>query len=76
MMLLEMTKKQRIKYEKKQEKIRRSLPQQIPLHEQSVDLTPPGADAEESLRKRQELTKSQREARRKGIRERNFLGSM
>lgn len=72
----EMTKKQRHKYERKQEKLRASLPKKIPLHEQSIDLTPADATAEQSLAARQELNKSQRDARRKGIRERNFLGSM
>jgi large subunit ribosomal protein L54 len=71
-----MTKKQRAKYERKQERIRQSLPAQIPLHEQSTDLTAPGASAQESLAKRQALTKSQRDARRKSIRESNFLKAM
>lgn len=73
---LEMTKKQRAKYERKQERLRLSLPQKVPLHEQSIDLTPRDATAQQSLAKRQELTKSQREARRKSIRESNFLKSM
>ena len=71
-----MTKKQRAKYERKQEKLRKSLPKQIPLHEQSIDLTSSNATPAESLDKRQELTKSAREARRKGIREANFLKTM
>lgn len=71
-----MTKKQRTKYERKQEKLRQSLPKQIPLHEQSQDLTQEGDDAITSLERRRELTKSAREARRKGIREANFLRSM
>lgn len=71
-----MTKKQRAKYFKQQEKLRKSMPKQIPLHEQSIDLTPPEASATESLHKRQDLTKSQRDARRKGIREANFLKTM
>jgi large subunit ribosomal protein L54 len=71
-----MTKKQRAKYFKQQEKLRKNLPKQIPLHEQSIDLTAQGATARESLEKRQELTKSSRDARRKGIREANFLKTM
>ena len=71
-----MTKKQRGKYERKQERLRKSLPQQIPVHEQSKDLTGPDADAATSLEKRQEVTKSLRVARRKGIREDNFLRTM
>lgn len=71
-----MTKKQRMKHEKKQEKLRKSMPRQIPIHEQSQDLTQPGDDAITSLERRRELTKSAREARRKGIREANFLRSM
>jgi len=74
--LAEMTKKQRQRYEKKQEKLRKSMPVQIPLHEQSIDLTPADASATESLSKRMELTKSQRDARRKSIRESNFLKTM
>jgi large subunit ribosomal protein L54 len=71
-----MTKPQRARYEKKQEKLRKSLPKKIPLHEQSIDLTPADATAEQSLDARQALTKSARDARRKAIRERNFLVSM
>ena len=48
----------------------------IPLHEQSGDLTNPDEGAVVSLERRQEVTKSSRVARRKGIRESNFLRSM
>ncbi|OAP57129.1 hypothetical protein AYL99_07866 [Fonsecaea erecta] len=71
-----MTKKQRIRYEKKQERLLKDLPREIPLHEQSKDLTGPGDDAVTSLQRRQEITKSARSARRRSIRESNFLKSM
>ena len=48
----------------------------IPIHKQSVDLTPANATAEESLKKREELVRSMRSDRRKGIREANFLRGM
>jgi hypothetical protein len=48
----------------------------VPMHEQSTDLTGPGADAFESAEKRAELKRSERAARRKKIREDNFLKSM
>ena len=71
-----MTKKKRAKYDKKQDKLLKTLPKKIPLHEQSKDLTGPGEDAVVSLERRQEVTKSSRVARRKGIREDNFLRGM
>lgn len=71
-----MTKKQRLRYEKKQERLMKSMPVQIPVHEQSNDLTAPGDDAVTSLQRRQEITKSARAARRRSIRESNFLKSM
>lgn len=71
-----MTKRQRLKHDKKQEKLRAQMPKEIPLHEQSKDLTEKGDSAEVSLERRQEVTKSSRVARRKGIREDNFLRSM
>jgi large subunit ribosomal protein L54 len=71
-----MTKKQRHRYDKKQDRLLKDLPVQIPVHEQSKDLTGPGDDAVTSLTRRQEITKSARAARRKGIRESNFLKSM
>ncbi|KIW22569.1 uncharacterized protein PV07_10854 [Cladophialophora immunda] len=71
-----MTKKQRIRYEKKQERLLKDLPKEIPVHEQSKDLTGPGDDAVTSLQRRQEITKSARSARRRSIRESNFLKSM
>src|SRR5271155_993410 len=74
--LTAMTKKQRQKYDRKQERLLKTLPKRIPVHEQSKDLTGPGDDAVVSLERRQEITNSSRVARRKGIRESNFLRSM
>ena len=54
----------------------KNVPKPIPLHEQSVDLTKPGDDAVTSLQRRQEVTKSARDARRKSIRESNFLKAL
>lgn len=71
-----MTKKQRHRYDRKQERLQQNIPQQIPVHEQSKDLTGPEDDAITSLERRQEITKSSRTARRKAIREDNFLRSM
>lgn len=71
-----MTKKSRAKYERKQAKLAAGLEKPIPLHEQSKDLTGPGDDAIVSTQARTELTKSMRSARRKEIRETNFLKSM
>lgn len=73
-----MTKKQRHRYERKMERLRQDLPVQIPVHEQSQDLTRPGVDDDPitSLQRRQEITKSARSARRRSIRESNFLKSM
>lgn len=71
-----MTKKSRAKYERKQAKLSAGLEKPIPLHEQSRDLTGPGDDAVVSSQARSELTKSMRHARRKEIREANFLRSM
>lgn len=71
-----MTKVQRLRYEKKQEKLLKDLPKEIPVHEQSQDITGADDDAVVSLQRRQEITKSARAARRKGIRESNFLKSM
>ena len=71
-----MTKKQRARWDKAQEKIRAKMPVKIPLHEQSKDLTEPGDDAITSLKRRQEITKSKRVANRKDIRESNFLKTM
>jgi len=71
-----MTKKQRGKHMKKRQQLLASMPKIIPPHEQSTDLTPQGATATEHLDKRKEVVKSAREARRKGVRERNYLGGM
>lgn len=60
-------------------------PRKIPLHEQATDIIPAEYNAEQDgprdiiaeaakgLEKTEEITKSAREARRKGIRESNFL---
>ncbi|KIW20859.1 hypothetical protein PV08_01437 [Exophiala spinifera] len=71
-----MTKKQRARYEKKQARLLESIPKTVPVHEQSKDITGPGDDAVTSLERRHEITKSARAARRRGIRESNFLKSM
>ena len=71
-----MTKKQRARYDKAQEKIMKNLPVQIPLHEQSKDLTGPDDNAITSMQRRNEIIKSARKANRKNIRESNFLKSM
>ncbi|KAL2829738.1 mitochondrial ribosomal protein L37-domain-containing protein [Aspergillus cavernicola] len=80
-----LNKKQRKRYEKKMAARAATLPPVIPIHHQATDITPAtynrGAEASadllveaaESLEKRSEITKSAREARRKAIREANFL---
>ncbi|KAJ9271511.1 hypothetical protein DTO212C5_2303 [Paecilomyces variotii] len=80
-----LNKKQRKRHEKKMAALAASLPRKIPVHEQATDITPAPynrtdgsqrdiiAEAAESLEKRSEITKSARAARRKGIREANFL---
>jgi large subunit ribosomal protein L54 len=80
-----MSKKQRKRHEKKMALIAASQPRKVPLHEQSVDLTPAPynvtdmeskdvvTQAIDSLKKRSMITKSAREARRKAIKEANFL---
>lgn len=74
--LTAMSKKTRAKYERKQAKMLANMEKPIPLHEQSKDLTEKGDTAEVHAEKMRELTKSMRQARRKGIREANFLRSM
>ncbi|GAD97221.1 conserved hypothetical protein [Paecilomyces variotii No. 5] len=80
-----LNKKQRKRHEKKMAALAASLPRKIPIHEQATDITPAPynrtdgsekdiiTEAAESLEKRSEITKSARAARRKGIREANFL---
>lgn len=68
-----MNKKARLRADKKMASLRASLPVQIPLHEQTVDLTGPGATGQEAVEKRQQVIESARAARRKAIREDNFL---
>lgn len=62
-----------------------TLPPQIPVHHHATDITPAAynrddavpedllAAAAESIEKRTEITRSARDARRKAIREDNFL---
>lgn len=81
--LAALNKKQRKRYEKKLAARAVNLPPKIPTHHQSHDITPasynrdtpidPLVDATESLAKRAEVTKSARDARRKAIKEANFL---
>ncbi|GIJ87431.1 hypothetical protein Asppvi_006337 [Aspergillus pseudoviridinutans] len=78
-----LNKKQRKRYEKKMAARAATLPPQIPVHHHANDITPAeynreGAEdlfalAAESIEKRTEITKSARDARRKAIREANFL---
>ncbi|KUL88350.1 hypothetical protein ZTR_04980 [Talaromyces verruculosus] len=80
-----LNKKQRKRYEKKMAALAATQPRKIPLHEQATDITPAEynteqdgprdiiAEAAAGLEKTEEITKSAREARRKGIRESNFL---
>lgn len=80
-----MNKKQRKRHEKKLAAQAAVLPPKIPIHHQASDLTAASynrgdqptidalAEATEGLEKRTEVTKSARDARRKEIRESNFL---
>lgn len=81
-----MNKKQRKRHEKKMAAKAAAQPRKIPLHEQTIDITPAKYNAAEqdgpqditaksaaALEKKEQITKSAREARRKGIRESNFL---
>ncbi|KAL4810192.1 mitochondrial ribosomal protein L37-domain-containing protein [Aspergillus unguis] len=83
-----LNKKQRKRYEKKMAARAANAPVQIPVHHQAIDITPGEYNREgektedllvqatESLEKRSEITKSAREARRKAIREANFLSGL
>jgi len=73
LIILALPRAARDKYTKKQAKLLKDLPKKIPLHEQSKDLTKPGDSAEVSMQRRQELRASSRTARRKDIKEENFL---
>lgn len=82
---LALNKKQRKRYEKKMAARAATLPPKIPVHHHATDITPAQynrgeqaatdvlGDAAQGLEKRSEITKSAREARRKAIREANFL---
>ncbi|KLJ09695.1 hypothetical protein EMPG_14867 [Blastomyces silverae] len=82
-----MNKKQRIRHERKMAALAATQPRKIPLHEQAIDITPAGAVPQEqspefleaaasSISTRTQITKSAREARRKSIKEANFLRGM
>ncbi|KAA8645892.1 hypothetical protein EYZ11_002034 [Aspergillus tanneri] len=80
-----LNKKQRKRYEKKMAARAATLPPKIPVHHHASDITPAEYnrskataetlldEATHSIEKRAEITKSARDARRKGIREANFL---
>lgn len=82
-----MNKKARKKHEKKMAALAGSQPRAIPVHEQATDITPAeyntattgeaAADnleaATAGLETRSQITKSARNARRKAIKESNFL---
>ncbi|KAL4882769.1 mitochondrial ribosomal protein L37-domain-containing protein [Aspergillus karnatakaensis] len=79
-----LNKAQRKKYDRRMAERQSKLPPVIPVHHQATDLTPapynrtgeapdPITEAAESLDKRAEIKKSARVARRKAIREDNFL---
>ena len=73
-----MTKRSRAKYERKMAKLNAGLEKPVPVHEQSKDLVDvqAGEGVQEFVSRQRELTQSMRAARRKGIREANFLRSM
>jgi len=80
-----MHKKERKRHEKKMAQLAKLQPRKIPLHEQSIDITSAPYNslegetngdiiqAVESLGQRSKITKSARAARRKSIKESNFL---
>ncbi|EER28717.1 hypothetical protein D8B26_001008 [Coccidioides posadasii str. Silveira] len=78
-----MNKKQRKRHEKKMAAAAASKPPVIPLHEQSIDIIAADAVAPDAAKNfevastgieaRRAITKSSREARRKSIKESNFL---
>ncbi|PKY05957.1 hypothetical protein P168DRAFT_303651 [Aspergillus campestris IBT 28561] len=76
-----LNKAQRKRYDKKMAARAATLPPKIPVHHHATDLTPAQEEASkdllsratESLEKREDITKSARDARRKAIREANFL---
>ncbi|KAL2374237.1 hypothetical protein RJ035_000189 [Blastomyces gilchristii] len=85
--LAAMNKKQRIRHERKMAALAASQPRKIPLHEQAIDITPADAVPQEqspefleaaasSISARTQITRSAREARRKSIKEANFLRGM
>lgn len=57
-------------------RLRDGIEAPVPVHEQSKDLTVEGEGAVESLERRMEVTKSARGARRKELRQANFLRTM
>jgi large subunit ribosomal protein L54 len=82
---VDLNKKQRRRFERRQAARVSHLPPQVPAHHQATDITAAQynqgeqgggdsvAQATEVIEKRTDITKSAREARRKGIREANFL---
>lgn len=73
-----MNKKQRKRFEKKLLARLASEPPVIPLHKQTVDVIPAGSEqsyetATTGVEARKDITKSARAARRKSIKEANFL---
>lgn len=78
----------RKRYEKKQAAREASMPKKIPPHEQSTDLAPPKAVGDEGvvtenltlaaqvISSRRDVTKSARKARRKTIKQDNYLRGM
>ncbi|KAI5288619.1 hypothetical protein KEM54_005066 [Ascosphaera aggregata] len=84
--IAEMTKKQRKRHMKKMAALAADQPKVIPVHEQSIDITPANVPlsteietltaAGESLEQRLIIRKSARAARRKAIRESNYLKGM
>lgn len=78
-----MNRKQRKRHEKKMAAIEAAKPREILIHEQAIDIISSSETANagddlvnvavEGQEKRAEVTKSAREARRKGIREANYL---
>lgn len=84
-LVVDLNKKQRRRFERRQAARVSHLPPQVPAHHQATDITAAqynqgeqgGGDSlaqvTEAIEKRTDITKSAREARRKGIREANFL---
>lgn len=74
--IAKLSKKARAKHERKMARLRDGIEAPVPVHEQSKDLTVEGEGAVESLERRMEVTRSARAARRKELRQANFLRTM